>query len=138
MLDMVCTEMSDTISREAGCPACGCGVPCGECETCSPTPTFAPAPRVTTEQANLLARCEYDPMIQIGLAPPVSASDLAADLLDARAEIERLRADRDCDGNGMTCTHRAALKRCHDLLETASNGWEINDGNEKWPREGEK
>ena len=47
-------------------------------------------------------------------------------------------ADRDCDGNGMTCTHRAALKRCHDLLETASNGWEINDGNEKWPREGEK
>ena len=72
-----------------GCPACGCGVPCGECETCSPTPTFAPAPRVTTEQANLLARCEYDPMIQIGLAPPVSASDLAADLLDARAEIAR-------------------------------------------------
>ena len=29
-------------------------------------------------------------------------------------------------------TLRAALKRCHDLLETASNGWEINDGNEKW------
>ena len=27
---------------------------------------------------------------------------------------------------------RAALKRCHALLETASNGWEINDGNEKW------
>ena len=37
--------MSDTISREAGCPACGCGVPCGECETCSPTPTSAPAPQ---------------------------------------------------------------------------------------------
>ena len=90
--------------------------------------------RVSNEQADLMARCGYDPIIQIGLAPPINASDLAADLLDARVEIERLRADRDCDGNGMTCTHRAALRRCHDLLERAQNLPFIDTNNEwdKW------
>ena len=88
----------------------------------------APKPRVTTKEAERFAYSLLDKYVSS------EVQDLAADLLYARVEIERLRADRDCDGNGMTCTHRAALKRCHDLLERAQNLPFIDTNNEwdKW------
>ena len=66
-------------------------------------------PRVTTEQAReCLVACPIDTILM---------HDLAADLLDARAEIASLRA---------------ALKRCHALLETARDHWAYDDQVEEW------
>ena len=47
--------------------------------------------RVTDEQARRIADCDPTVYVQPGLGPGVTTADLAADLLDARAEIAALR-----------------------------------------------
>jgi len=48
--------------------------------------------RVTDEQARILADGDYEPVVQIGIGTTINMAHLAADLLDARAEIATLRA----------------------------------------------
>jgi len=48
--------------------------------------------RVTDEQARILADGDYEPVVQIGIGTTINMAHLAADLLDERAEIERLKA----------------------------------------------
>jgi len=55
--------------------------------------------RVTDEQARHIAGCDPTVYVQPGLGPGVTTSDLAADLLDARADLAALRTKLDalCD-----------------------------------------
>ena len=52
-------------------------------------------PRVTTEQARRLSESLFAACVQIGVGEAIDTSDVAADLLDARAEIATLRAKLD-------------------------------------------
>ena len=49
--------------------------------------------RVTNEQARRLSESLFAACVQIGVGEAIDTSDVAADLLDARAEIERLRGE---------------------------------------------
>ena len=50
------------------------------------------AARVTDEQARRLSESLFAACVQIGVGEAIDTSDVAADLLDARAEIASLRA----------------------------------------------
>ena len=52
-------------------------------------------PRESDERTRRLADCELSPCVQIGIDTPIDCSGVAQDALDARAEVARLKCERD-------------------------------------------
>ena len=63
--------------------------------------------RVTDEQARILADGDYEPVVQIGIGTTINMAHLAADLLDARAEIASLRVKLAAVCEAASATQRA-------------------------------